>query len=138
MKNVLSALVILIILSSSNCKKTESLVYISEFEIINATDTGLTIRSWLDYRKQKDIYIEKGKSYYTKEVGESPIIPSQFWGSDSLEIKFDDDKVLLYTWNKKSPTEQNILQNDWENIKIATRHNKDIYKIGKEHRDSAK
>lgn len=138
MKKLISALVILIILSSSNCKKTESLVYISEFEIINETDTGLIIRSWLDNRKQKEIYIAKGKSYYIKEVGESPIIPSQFWASDSLEIMFDDDKVLLYTWYKKSPTAQNILQNDWDNIKVSTRQSKDIYKIGNEHRDSAK
>jgi len=138
MKNIGKILILLMTLNSSNCKKTESSVYTSEFEIINSTDTGLTITSWLDYRQKKSIYIEKGNSFYSKEVGESPITAAEFWDSDSLEIKFADNKILIYSWNRVSPTSKNILIDGWSVNKIADRQTKRIYKIEQEHRDSAK
>lgn len=137
MKNIIIISIVLLIVTGSKCKKTVEYVYTSEFEIQNQSDTGLTIKTWSHNIPVKNIYINKSASFSDKEVGESPMTPSQFLGGDSLEIIFDDAKKLTYTWFRISATSKNILQNEWDIIKIEERHTKNLYKITKEHRDSA-
>ncbi len=141
MKNIANILIftgLILLLNSSSCKKTESLIYKSEFEIINSTDTGVTIKSWLNNRQVKSINISKHSSYQTIESLEQPLTAAQFFNSDSLEINFNDNKKLIYSWYRPSPTTNNILTTGWLVEKKGERYTKRTYEITQEHRDSAK
>lgn len=138
MKPIANFLLLALTISITACKTTKSDVYISELEIFNTTDIGVTITSYLENMPVKNIYIQKGKSFYTKEVGESPISAAQFWNSDSFQMEFDDGNKLIYSWYRLSPTSKNILVDGWTINKIADRQSQKTYSIQQEHRDSAR
>lgn len=137
--NIIVCSSLIFLLTSSSCnKKSVSWVYTTEFEIINSSDTGLTIKSWLNNRQIRYLYIAKNSSFKTTEKLEQPLTPEQFWDSDSLEIIFDDSKSLIYSWYRPSPKKNNILSNDWNIQNIGDKKNYLNYTITQEHRDSAK
>lgn len=138
LKNALIGSLLILLLNSSSCKKTESLVYKSEFNIVNETDKSLSIKSWLNNKLVKTVSISENSTFQSTESAEQPLTAAQFWDSDSLELIFEDKRHITYTWYRPSPTLNNILTTGWTAEKVDERYTKRIYTITQEHSDSAR
>jgi len=123
-----------------SCKITRSTLQYSTFHFVNETNSDIHIQGWYLRQSQQDFRISKNSSIdIEKEQANASMNPDEFFHSDSLEITFENNKKLIYSWYRKSPT-KNYLGNGlgYKEERTSENHIKFTYFITQEHIDSAK
>lgn len=129
---------LMMLLFCTNCKRTEY-IWTSTFRFVNSTSSNIHIQGWNNKRLSRDLIVPKNSQVELKETNEgTPMNPGHFFSSDSIELTFDNNKKLIYSWYRKSPTSKYIGNGiGYEQKEISERHLLFTYLLNQEHIDSA-
>lgn len=67
------------------------------------------VQSWFHNTLARDFQISKNNQTEMEEISDgTPINPGLFFSSDSIEMRFENNKKLIYSWYRKTPTTKYI------------------------------
>ncbi len=122
------------------CRTTESLIYYSEFQFLNETDSLFYIAAY----NKKRLVVEANVIASTittikREYEHVALNPGQFFDSDSIEVVLTTGKKLIYSWYRDSPTSKYLGNGlGWTESKLDDNHFIYTYHFTQEHIDSAR